>query len=890
MHALSIPAAGRRVGACAVALIAFALLLHAPNALADFGVDPSTFAVSSSTTQAGAATDLTTSFALNHQGDGNVDGNLKDLRVDLPAGVIGDPGATPRCKTSEFMSLTSCPMSSQVGTMDVVFNIDGMLQDFGASAVYNMVPTRGETAELAAVMFSPIVSIVIHVRSDGDYGLTATLHNAADPFAIESTTMTLWGVPADAAHDGDRGTCLQTSWDPTDKCPSPAPRRAFLRNGAACGPQQASVSVDSWQNPEREVRASADMAPVTGCDKLPPVEPNVSIQPVDRSAGSPSGYDVDLDVPQVDNPDAVATPPLKMVSIQLPAGTAISPSSADGLGACSDEQLHQHDTSPVACPDSSKIGTVSITTPFLDQPLEGAMYLGQPQPNDQFRLFMVAEGSGVSVRLKGSAVPDPNTGRLTVTFDGLPPIAFSHLHVHMKGGPRAVLANPTSCGTATSTTTVTPVGGGAAASSADSFSVAGDCAAPAFAPTLSAGTTNPVAGAESPFVLQVSRADGQEDLKSLAVDLPTGLIGKVAGLPLCPTAQAASGTCGDVSKVGSVAATVGTGSNPITLPGSVYMTEPYGGGQFGLDFVVPAKIGPFDFGNVNVRAGVQVDPFSGALRVQTDPLPSIIAGIPLHYRAVTVDLDRAGFMRNPTSCLEKQITASLTSALGAVHTAAARFQVAGCAALPLAPKIRATFNDAKQKHRRGKPGFSFKMTQAPGQSNLQAVAVMLPKQVGVSLGLPEPCTPDQFEAHSCPDATRIGDSSVTTPLLDGRLQGGVYLVANGKAGGLPRLGVQLDGQVPISLLSTVSVGHGHLTTTFLAPDLPISTFKLTLRSDTALTNAKDLCAHKPTARVTILGASGARYRKTISVPAQGCPYGHHRAAKSARAGRAASKR
>ena len=39
---------------------------------------------------------------------------------------------------------------------------------------------------------------------------------------------------------------------------------------------------------------------------------------------------------------------------------------------------------------------------------------------DQYRLFVTIEGRGVSIRLKGSVKPDPNTGQVTAVFKDNP--------------------------------------------------------------------------------------------------------------------------------------------------------------------------------------------------------------------------------------------------------------------------------------------------------------------------------------------------------------------------------------------------------------------------------------------------------------------------------------
>ncbi len=69
----------------------------------------------------------------------------------------------------------------------------------------------------------------------------------------------------------------------------------------------------------------------------------------------------------------------------------INPASADGLAACSDAQLRLRSDGPASCPEASKIGTVTATTPVLAEPIEGSVYLrpqasDNPASGDMFRL------------------------------------------------------------------------------------------------------------------------------------------------------------------------------------------------------------------------------------------------------------------------------------------------------------------------------------------------------------------------------------------------------------------------------------------------------------------------------------------------------------------------
>lgn len=407
--------------------------------------------------------------------------------------------------------------------------------------------------------------------------------------------------------------------------------------------------------------------------------------PASSQASSPSGFTFDLSVPQNENPDGLATAHLRKAVVQLPAGIAVSPSAADGLDACAPVNIDVHSSSDPTCPDASKIGTVSIQTPLLADPLQGAIYLATPNDNPSntlLAIYLVAKGSGVVVKLPGSIMADPVTGQLTATFDNNPQLPFSLLHLVFNGGPRAPLTNPPTCGTYTTNTELT-AWSGKVVTSTSSFTInqganGGPCAAQGFSPGFSAGTTNPAGGKVSPFTLTFSRGDGDQALKDISVSLPPGLLGYISSATLCPDAAANAGTCVDVSKIGSATTAAGPGSNPFYLPGRVYITGPYRGAPFGLSIVVPAIAGPFNLGTVVVRAAIYVDKHTAALRIASDPLPSILQGIPLQIRSVNINVDRPNFMFNPTSCNPMNISATIGSYGGLGAYSRNRFQVGGC--------------------------------------------------------------------------------------------------------------------------------------------------------------------------------------------------------------------
>jgi len=335
----------------------------------------------------------------------------------------------------------------------------------------------------------------------------------------------------------------------------------------------------------------------------------------------------------------------------------------------------------------------------------------------------------------------------------------------------------------------------------------------------------------------------------LSVLMPSGLTGKIASVPLCSDAQAAAGSCPESSRIGDVTTGAGAGSNPFFITaGRAYLTGPYKGAPFGVSIVVPAVAGPFDLGNVVVRSALFVDKHSADVSIVSDPLPTILQGIPLDVRDVRVNVDRPGFFLNPTSCAPKTIFGVVQSTLGAMAHVSQRFQAAECANLGFKPRMVLTVG-GRGHLTTGRPTpLSTTLTMpSRGQANVRYVRVTLPTTIDARLTvINDACTRQQFESDiaRCAHA-RAGTASAVTPLLAHPLRGSVYFVRNGHP--IPDLFVALRGQVAFDLIGRVSIPGGvHLSTTFAtAPDVPIRSFTLKLYGDSthgSVGAAANLCS------------------------------------------------
>jgi hypothetical protein len=907
-----------------LALICLGATAHAPSAHATFGIQSGSFVADAyksdnvtPETQAGATPyQATAAFAFNRDpaspGGNSPDEGVKDIRVDLPTGLIGNPQAVPTCSRGVFnRSATQnaalaplCPPATQVGVVKVTLNSFGGSGDFVTDTpVYNIEPRENEVASFGFIVATAPIYVSASVRTEGDFGVRISLPNISQLYEIRASSLTFWGVPADPSHDAQRGVVCTTSFG-FSSCSganggagiaSPAPLTVFLRNPTFCGPPvTTALTVDSWQHPGslddpsdpnvKRYGATTASGP-TRCDK-PAFKPSISVTPDSTELDSPTGLSVDLNVPQNNDPNGLATPHLRDAVVRLPDGMTVSASAADGLDGCSDTQIRLHSDAEPTCPPASKIGDIAVDTPLLADPLAGSIYLGTQTKSQLLRLFLVLKGRGLLIKIPGKVDPDAVTGQLTATFENNPQLPFSRFHLHFKGGPRAPLATPATCGTMTATSSLTSWASDIPATPSDAFKI--DCrGTTGFSPTFRAGTGNPAGGAFSEFTLRFGRQDGEQLLGSIDATLPPGLLATVADVSLCAEEQIRLETCPEASKIGTTQVAAGVGSSPLWVPQAdkpgtaVYLTGPYKGAPLGLAIVVPAQAGPFDLGTVTVRAALFVDPHDAHISVKSDPLPTILEGIPLRVREVQVSIDRPKFMFNPTNCDAMKIAATISSTAGAKADVSSRFQVGDCARLPFNP----TFASSTSGKATRKQGASLKVHigQLPDEAHIRSVAVTLPRKLPARL-VPTlngacPMEVERDQGHlACPETSKVGWAVAKTPILDGTVEGPAYIVAKGD--NLPKLSIYLEAKeypgVKLQLDGDIDINpKTNLTKTTFAtvPDVPITSFDLDLPkgSHSALAApGNDLCQGTMKMITTIIAQSGTRIDRKEPVAVSGC--------------------
>lgn len=836
--------------------------------------------------------------------------DLKTTVVSLPRGFVGNPTAVPKCelgRSLQFSLSTACPANTQVGiaTVHTAGLPPGLpITALAPAPIYNMEPPPGVAARFGFRVLFPDVVIDAVIRP-GDYTVQARAENISQALALRGTKITLWGVPASPAHDSER---LGTGCDDIKigtPCAAGVPEKAFLTNPSDCaaGPLPTTIEVDTWQDQGSFTTASFDHDPngapmaVAACERVP-FEPELTALPTSHRADSPTGLAVKLRMPQfgLEDPRGIGAAPLKKAVVTLPEGMSVNPSSATGLGACSMEQLGiaangVADGEPVSCPDSAKIGSLTGTTPLLDEGLTGSIYLAEQNRNpfgSLLALYLVVENPtrGILVKLAGRVDADPRTGRLTATFDDNPQLPVEDLELRFKSGPRAPLITPARCGTYTTRVSLTSWAGQRSESSS-SFRIdegpdAGPCPDGGFKPAFAAGTLSPIAGEYAPLLVKGSRPDGSQVVKGLTFALPAGLTGRLAGIPYCPDAalaaaaarsggaEQASPSCPGASRIGTVDVGAGAGATPFQVRGSVYLAGPYRGAPLSAAVVTPAVAGPFDLGTVVVRARLQVDPTTARITAVSDSIPHILQGIPLAIRGVEVRADKPEFTLNPTSCKPQLTSGTVTGLLDSAQLSS-YFQVGACRALDFRPRLAMRFSGAPTR-RSGHPKLTATLRMPEGGANIERAVVTMPKTEFLeNAHIRTICTRVQWAAKTCPKAAIYGYAKAWTPLLDEPLQGPVYLRSSDNE--LPDLVADLDGQIEIDLVGRIDSVNERIRNTFLTvPDAPVSKFQLTMQGGRKglLVNNTNLCKARPRANAKFTGQNGRVRRVKPRVKVAGC--------------------
>jgi hypothetical protein len=614
------------------------------------------------------------------------DESPKDVLVELPPGLIGKPDATPRCPTVDFttinreVNLPACADSTALGLagIRVAVGAGNQPREFIVPA-FNLVPPPGKALKLGFIVLGVPVVVEGGLSHEPPYNVLSGATNITQTLDFFGSRLTLWGNPADPAHDPYRGSCDDAQHarplpgEPgaglpasTGLCPVSTPEVPLLTMPTSCtGPITTVFEGDSWQHPgppypfratveSHDASIPSNPLGVHGCSKLG-FSPRIESQLTTSSGETGSGLDFNLDFNDQGllNPDGNAQSTIKKAVVTLPAGVTINPSVGEGLGVCTPADLKRETVDSLpgeGCPQASNLGSLRVDSPLVEEPVEGSIFLAQqddpgttaPGAENPFdsliALYFVLKNPtlGVILKLPVKVEPDPNTGQLVVTLDDNPQVPFSHFNAHLRTGARAALVSPAACGTHELKASLTPWASPTQPLvTTASFQITrgvngGPCppgGVPPFHPEFQAGAVNNNAGSFSPFNMRLIRKDGEQDMTKFSSILPPGELGSLAGVDKCPDAaiaiaksktgkqELASPSCPANSLIGHTLAGAGVGDALTYVGGQLYLGGPYKGDPLSVISITPAVAGPFDAGTVVVRLALTLNPKTAEVEV-----------------------------------------------------------------------------------------------------------------------------------------------------------------------------------------------------------------------------------------------------------------------------------
>ncbi|HEX9966362.1 MAG TPA: hypothetical protein VGB06_00300 [Solirubrobacterales bacterium] len=842
---------------------------------------------------------------------------LNEIRVDAPAGLTVNPQATPQCEIAVFLANeANCPVGSIVGKEELwlatVVELNPNPFPFipGASLpagtqippnpflnteppLYNLVPETGEPARLGfkigPAKFPVFVRGSVAWESDYHQGFFIKIPPPSSP-ALRSLKSRL--VSKGRAGDGTFVTNPTTCFDPDTGVYS-----TFLRAQGTKPAELAQPFPEAFTPWEAKLPPGVEL---TGCDKVP-FEPGLDVKPGTDKVDSPAGPEVTVTLPFRPDPEGLEQSHVRNASVTLPAGMGLNPSAADDLVACTDEQFGKGTRNPVACPEGSKIGTVEVETPPLPpDSLNGNVYLAtqestDPESGEMYRIFInpKSERFDVDVRLVGNISANAATGQLTAHLRETPQVPFESVTMKLDAA-KETLTSPPTCGPNQTTSAMEPwARPGTFANPASSFALAnlpggGPCPATLaerpFSPNYSAGPTETKAGAFTPFVLHLTRSDGEQEFRQVKVTLPPGMTAQLRNLDYCPeqriddAEKAFTGTresavppppCPDRSFLGTSRIAAGSGPNPFVANGNVYLAGPYKGAPLSLVFMTPAVAGPFDLGTVVVRTAIHVDPETVQVTAVSDPIPWVFGGAKLGIRDIDVSIHRKPFTLNPTSCKSSEIPAEISGGGGDPNDPAAwskvqrssKFQATKCGALKFGPRFTARiFGGRNQANRAANPKFRAILWGHYGDANVKRASFITPRALILDQShIRTICTRVQLAAEECPKGSIYGYARARSPLLSEVVKGPVYLTSSKHE--LPDLLADLKGQIDVQLRGVISAVNGRLKTVFpRVPDVPVRKFVLTMKGGNRglLVNSENLCAQPRFGKLNLKAHNGKK--------------------------------
>lgn len=742
------------------------------------------FSASAASHVSGANTDLDLTVD-----SGAKDQQIRDFTVHLPVGLVADTDATTHC-TQTDAAAANCGAGSLVGSVQTKLGTGSETLDV-AGSIYNVDPNSNEPARLAAIM--PVVvgpydlgKLSIPVSTflrPGDYGVDA---HAQIPLRYEGVTVRI--------HQMAMHMLGQASGN------------GFIKNPSKCTAGTNAITATMVSGSGKTVTDSDNYA-VTGCPKDFVSAPTVAISGMNGEVEQPTGLTMDIN-------SADDNPTIGSVKTTMPEGLTLNPAVGNVVDACSTAEI---DAGGDNCPAASAIGSAELETPLLPGTHLGKVYLETPgtTAGTRYKLAVVIDLPGTNVVVRGVTTVDGTsdltngmgstaeagvTGRVVADFQSIPDLNFSHMRIKFDNGPNALLANAGTCGPQTIGVDMTPQSGGAMVSASDSYTLSYDGAgAPcpgtkSFNPTFSASLSTTQAAGNPNLTLSVSRQDKTQQLKEFNLQLPPGLVADTVHTPRCSVADSLTASCAANTVVGQVAASIGTGSNLLTMNGTVNNVMPVDPNNEPARMAVAfdVQVGPYNLGKLSIPVTTELvtgaQPSDLAINTHT-VIPQRYEGVPVRMRSMQIVLNGvvAGnpFMINPSKCGTHTLGAEMKSDEGQTATGSYTFTTSGCPA-QFNPAIDTTIPTGET----GIPtGFSFGINVPANSSSIQAVTTTLPQGFEINPGVAnrgganalQACSTADIDAGggACPASSQIGSVTLDTPLLPTQRTGHVYLETPG---------------------------------------------------------------------------------------------------------------
>jgi hypothetical protein len=371
---------------------ALAMLVAAPAAAQAINVSGT---AAPSNTSAGAHSDVNIHLAFSG-------GQVRDLTVGLPPGMVGDPNATPKCSVAQ-LNADACDPITQVGTVNAVANLLGLIGVPVTGKLFNLDPQPGEPARFGIVL-TPLVGPKIILQSavqlrPTDFGLNTVISDIPNtalglPVTISSQDITLFGV-------------------------APGTGKPFMRNPTSCTPATTNFTAVPYSGATGT--GSASFTP-TNCGALD-FSPSFSVA-LDVPTRQPAGERPTL-ITSIDQDNGEAGLQDAKVFISPDMGADLS--RLDPALVCS-----QADFAAGNCPQVAVLGDAIATSPLLTAPLSGPVYLLE-NPAGVARVGLDLQGQ-LHLKLQGQLGLDNTT-----EFAGLPDIPIAHFALRFNGGPGSIL-------------------------------------------------------------------------------------------------------------------------------------------------------------------------------------------------------------------------------------------------------------------------------------------------------------------------------------------------------------------------------------------------------------------------------------------------------------------